>query len=63
MRISTRRVIGATAVAVVAAVGMASIAGAAAPPKFQTTVNDNILPGGGIEFVVQPAPTVVPTGT
>ena len=63
MRISMRRAFGAMAVAVVAAVGTASIAGAAAPPKFQTTVNDNFLPGGGIEFVVQPAPTVVPTGT
>src|SRR6188474_1462826 len=62
MRISMRRAFGAMAVAVVAAVGTASIAGAAAPPKFQTTVNDNFLPGGGIEFVVQPAPTVVPTG-
>ena len=63
MRISVRRAVGATAVAVVAAVGTASIAGAAAPPKFQTTVNDNFLPGGGIEFVVQPVPSVVPTGT
>ena len=63
MRISVCRAVGATAVAVVAAVGTASIAGAAAPPKFQTTVNDNFLPGGGIEFVVQPVPSVVPTGT
>ena len=44
------------AVAVVAAVGTASIAGAAAPPKFQVTVNDIFLPGGGIQFVVQPRP-------
>jgi plastocyanin len=63
MRIGKRRAVGAMVVAVVALVGTASVAGAAAPPKFQTTVNDIFLPGGGIQFVVEPAPTVVPAGT
>ena len=43
MRISTRRAVGAAAVAVVAAVGTPSIAGAAGPPRFQTTVSDKDL--------------------
>jgi hypothetical protein len=58
MRICGRRALGATAVAAVALAGTVSVAGAAAPPKFQVTVTDDFS-SGGIEFVVQPVPPVV----
>jgi hypothetical protein len=64
MRGSTRvrRALGATAVAVLALVGAASVAGASAPPKFQVTVSDDFS-SGGIRFVVATVPPVVPAGT
>lgn len=59
MRISTRRTVSAAVVAVLVLVGTASVAGAAAPPKFQVTVTDEFPPGGGINFVVATVPAVV----
>ena len=58
MRISKRRVLGAGVMAVVALVGTASVAGAAAPPKFQLTVVDT-SPPPNIRFSVQPVPPEV----
>jgi len=58
MRICTRRALGTTAVVAVALVGMASVAGAAPPPKFQVTVTDEFT-AGGINFVVATVPGVV----
>ena len=64
MRGSTRvrRALGVTAVAALALVGAASVAGASAPPKFQVTVTDDFS-SGAIRFVVATVPPVVPAGT
>jgi hypothetical protein len=63
MRSSTRvrRALGATAVAMLVLMGSASVAGSAAPPKFQVTVTDDFS-SGSIRFVVATVPPVVPTG-
>ena len=58
MGISKRRVLGVAVVAVVAVVGTASVAGAAAPPKFQLTVVDT-SPPPNIRFSVAPVPPEV----
>ena len=58
MRISKRRVLGPAVVAVLALVGSVSVAGAAAPPKFQVTVRDD-LSSGSLQFVVETVPPVL----
>ena len=57
-----RCALGATAVAMLVLVGSASLADAAAPPKYQVTVSDDFS-SGSIRFVVATVPPVVPTGT
>jgi hypothetical protein len=57
-----RRVLGATAMAMLVLVGSASVAGASAPTKIQLTVTDD-LSSGSRRFVVAPSLSVVPTGT
>jgi hypothetical protein len=58
-----RRLLGATALAVVALVAMAPVAGGAtAPPKVQVTVTDDFS-SGSIRFVVAGVPAVVEANT
>lgn len=52
MRARTRRAFAALGLAAVALVVTASVAGAAAPPKFQLTVTDDF--SNGVNFVVGP---------
>ena len=60
-RTRVRCALGAAAVAMLAVVGSASIAGASAPPKFQVTVTDDFS-SGGIRFQVATVPPVVEAG-
>ena len=61
MGMSKRRVAAAVVVAVVAVVGTTSVAGAAAPTKFQVVVTDDFS-SGSIEFVVATIPAVMESG-
>ena len=62
LSISKRRVVAAAVVAVIAVVGTTSVAGAAAPQKFQLVVSDDFS-SGSIRFVVATVPPVVESGT
>jgi hypothetical protein len=62
MGISKRRVAAAVVGAAIAVVGTTSVAGAAAPSKFQVVVTDDFS-SGGIKFVVATIPAVVESGT
>ena len=61
MGMSKRRVAAAVVVAVIAVVGTTSVAGAAAPTKFQVVVTDDFS-SGSIEFVVATIPAVMESG-
>ena len=62
MGISKRRVVAAAVVAVIAVVGTTSVAGAAAPQKFQLVVTDDFT-SGSIMFDVATVPAVMESGT